>query len=242
MLHRIMQAYLAGSETAEELLADAQLDWRDKEKMQFVIDNFVEGLAPSNNPLISPLGWKALIDTGGLSAVRGARAFARDMLSKPRVPAMIEPDAYAVGENLAVTKGAVVLQTSVFELIQYAPQTPKVRAIPLLMVPPVINKYYVMDIAPGRSMIEYFVQQGQQVFAVSWRIRKLATGIGALTPTGRRSWRRWTPRKKITGADSTHLLATCSGRHSGAHDRGSPRRYRRGRPGRGSQPGGHRAG
>ena len=61
---------------------------------------------------------------------------------------------------MAVTKGAVVLQTSMFELIQYAPQTPKVRTIPLLMVPPVINKFYIMDIAPGRSMIEYFVQQG----------------------------------------------------------------------------------
>ena len=121
LLHKIMQAYLAGSETAEGLLADADLDWRDKEKMQFVIDNFVEGLAPSNNPFISPLGWKALIDTGGLSAVRGVKAFARDMLSKPRVPAMIDPDAFAVGENVAVTKGAVVLQTSIFELIQYAP-------------------------------------------------------------------------------------------------------------------------
>src|SRR6201993_1393625 len=66
LLHRIMQAYLAGSETAEGLLADAQLDWRDNEKMQFVVDHVVEGLAPTNNPLISPLGWKALIDTGGL--------------------------------------------------------------------------------------------------------------------------------------------------------------------------------
>src|SRR6202044_1757785 len=102
----------------EELLADAQLDWRDNEKMQFVMDNVVEGLAPTNNPLISPLGWKALIDTGGLSAVRGAKAFARDMLSKPRVPAMIEPDAFTVGETVAITKGAVVLQTSMFELIQ----------------------------------------------------------------------------------------------------------------------------
>src|SRR6201984_1661679 len=108
ILHRIMQAYLAGSETAEGLLADAQLDWRDNEKMQFVVDNIVEGLAPSNTPLISPLGWKALIDTGGLSALRGARAFARDMLSKPRVPAMAEPGALAVGSHLAVTKGAVV--------------------------------------------------------------------------------------------------------------------------------------
>lgn len=211
LLHRIMQAYLAGAETAGELLDDAALDWRDKERMQFVLDNVVEGLAPSNNPLISPLGWKALIDTGGLSAVRGLKAFARDMLSKPRVPAMVEPDAYVVGETVAVTKGAVVLQTSMFELIQYAPQTTKVRAIPLLMVPPVINKYYVMDIAPGRSMIEYFVSQGQQVFVISWR-----------NPQGRhRDWgfdaygaaiiEAMDAVQQIAGTDSTHLLATCSG-------------------------------
>src|SRR5206468_988837 len=96
----------------------------------------IEGLSPSNNPLISPLGWKALVDTGGLSAARGARAFARDTLSKPRVPAMVEPDAYAVGETVATTKGAVVLQTPMFELIQYSPQTPTVRQVPLLIVPP----------------------------------------------------------------------------------------------------------
>src|SRR6201986_3060539 len=179
--------------------------------MQFVVDNFVEGLAPSNNPLISPLGWKALIDTGGLSAVRGARAFARDMLSKPRVPAMIEPDAFAVGENVAVTKGAVVLQTSMFELIQYAPQTPKVRAVPLLMVPPVINKYYVMDIAPGRSMIEYFVQQGQQVFVISWRNPQARHKDWGFDTYGAASVEARDAAEKITGTDSTHLLATCSG-------------------------------
>ena len=105
LLHRIMQAYLAGAETAEGLLDDAQLDWRDNEKMRFVVDNVVEGLAPSNNPLISPLGWKALIDTGGLSALRGVRAFARDMLSKPRVPAMIEPDALRWGRPWPSPRG-----------------------------------------------------------------------------------------------------------------------------------------
>ena len=210
--------------------------------MQFVIDNFVEGLAPSNNPLISPLGWKALIDTGGLSAVRGVRAFARDMLSKPRVPAMVEPDAFAVGENLAVTKGAVVLQTSVFELIQYAPQTPKVRAIPLLMVPPVINKYYIMDIAPGRSMIEYFVQQGQQVFVISWRNPQArhrdwgfdTYGGGDRGGDGRGAENHRNRQHPPVG----HLL----GRHPRSDDRGPPRRDRRGRSGRGPQPGGHRAG
>ena len=97
------------------------------------------------------------------------KAFVGDMRAKPRVPAMVEPDAFAVGETVATTKGAVVLQTRVFGMIHYAPQTPTVRAIPLLIVPPVINKYYIMDIAPGRSMIEYFLRQGQQVFTISWR-------------------------------------------------------------------------
>ena len=109
LLHRTMQAYLAAADTRRRLFADADLDWRDAEKMRFVLDNLVEALSPSNNPLISPLGWKAMIDTGGLSAVRGVKAFARDMLSKPRVPAMVEPDAFAVGETVAATKGAVVL-------------------------------------------------------------------------------------------------------------------------------------
>jgi polyhydroxyalkanoate synthase len=211
LLHRIMQAYLAGAEAAEGLLGDAELDWRDSEKMRFVMDNLVEGLAPTNNPLISPLGFKALIDTGGLSAVRGAKAFARDMLSKPRVPAMVEPDAFAVGETVAVTKGAVVLQTSMFELIQYAPQTPKVRAIPLLMAPPVINKYYVMDIAPGRSMIEYFVQQGQQVFVISWRNPQARQHDWGFDAYGAAIIEAMDAVQKIAGTDSAHLLATCSG-------------------------------
>lgn len=211
VLHRIMQAYLAAAETAEGLLADAELDWRDAEKMQFVVDNFVEGLAPSNNPLISPLGWKALIDTGGLSAVRGVKAFARDMLSQPRVPAMVEPDAYVVGETVAVTKGAVVAQTSMFELIQYAPQTKKVRSIPLLLVPPVINKYYVMDIAPGRSMIEYFVQQGQQVFVISWRNPQARHRDWGFDAYGAAIIEAMNAVRAITGANSTHLFATCSG-------------------------------
>jgi polyhydroxyalkanoate synthase subunit PhaC len=211
LLHRTMQAYLAMTETAETLFADGDLDWRDAEKMRFVLDNVTEGLAPTNNPLMSPLGWKALIDTGGLSALRGLRAFARDMASKPRVPAMVEPDAFAVGETVATTKGAVVLQTSAFELIQYAPQTPTVRSIPLLMVPPVINKYYIMDIAPGRSMIDYFVQQGQQVFAISWRNPETRHRDWGFDAYGAAIVEALDAVQKIAGTDRAHLLATCSG-------------------------------
>jgi len=211
LLHRIMQAYLAAGEAAEGLLADAELDWRDNQRMQFVLDNVVEGLAPSNNPLISPLGWKAMIDTGGISAVRGVKAFVRDMVSKPRVPAMVEPDAFVVGETVAVTKGAVVLQTSMFELIQYAPQTTRVNAIPLLMVPPVINKFYIMDIAPGRSLIEYFVQQGQQVFAISWRNPQKRHRDWGFDAYGAALVEAMDAVQKIARTDSTHLFATCSG-------------------------------
>ena len=82
---------------------------------------------------------------------------------------MIEPDAYVVGENLAVTKGAVVLQTSVFELIQYAPQTEQVHQRPVLVVPSIVNKYYVFDLAPKRSILEYYVQKGMTVFVMVWR-------------------------------------------------------------------------
>jgi polyhydroxyalkanoate synthase len=211
LMHRTMQAYLASADTAEALFAAADLDWRDRDKMRFVLDNILEGLSPSNSPILSPLGWKALIDTGGLSAVRGLKAFARDMASKPRVPAMVEPDAYTVGETVAITKGAVVLKTRMFELIHYAPQTPTVRQIPLLMVPPVINKYYIMDIAPGRSMIEYFVAQGQQVFAISWRNPQARHRDWGFDAYGGAIVEALDAVREIAGTDSAHLLATCSG-------------------------------
>jgi poly(3-hydroxyalkanoate) synthetase len=126
-------------------------------------------MAPSNIPLVNPLGYKAAIDTGGLSVVRGLRHFATDMCKRPRLPSMVESDAFTLGETVAATPGSVVFRDEVFELILYTAQTDKVWTVPLLMVPPVINKFYIYDISPGRSMIEYFVRQGHQVFAISWR-------------------------------------------------------------------------
>ena len=211
LLKRTMQAYLAAADTADAVFTDADLDWRDSEKVRFALDNLIEGLAPTNNPLLSPLGWKALIDTGGLSAIRGVKAFAHDMASHPRVPAMVDPDAFAVGETVATTKGAVVLQTRAFELIHYAPQTPAVHAVPLLVVPPVINKYYIVDIAPGRSMIEHFLQQGQQVFAISWRNPQARHRDWGFDTYGAAIIEALDAVQTIAGTDSAHLLATCSG-------------------------------
>ncbi|WP_241962192.1 PHA/PHB synthase family protein [Rhodococcus opacus] len=211
LLRRTMQAYLAASHTANALFDDATLDWRDAEKIRFVLDNILEGAAPTNNPLLSPLGWKAMIDTGGLSAVRGVRTFARDMLASPRVPAMVEPDAFEVGETVATTKGAVVLQTRAFELIHYAPQTPTVHSTPLLIVPPVINKYYILDIAPERSLIEHLVRQGQQVFTISWRNPQSRHRNWGTDTYGAAIIEALDAVQTVAGSDNAHLLATCSG-------------------------------
>jgi polyhydroxyalkanoate synthase len=211
LLRRTMQAYLATNSTVDQLFSDADLDWRDAERIRFVLDVLTEGLAPSNNPILNPLGWKALIDTGGQSAVRGMRHFVSDMLSAPRVPSMVDPDAFTLGETIAVTPGSVVYRTEEFELIQYAPQTDEVYSVPLLMVPPVINKYYVMDIAPGRSMIEYFVRQGVQVFAISWRNPTAENRNWGFDTYGQAILNALESVEKITQSDRTHLQASCSG-------------------------------
>src|SRR5713226_10073317 len=91
------------------------------------------------------------------------------MATAPRVPAMVYPAAFEVGKDLAVTKGSVVLRTEMLELIQYQPTTERVYRYPLLIVPPMINKYYITDLAPGRSMAEYLIGRGQQLFTISWR-------------------------------------------------------------------------
>ncbi|MUL80242.1 alpha/beta fold hydrolase [Mycobacterium sp. CBMA247] len=211
MLKRTMQAYLAATDTVNQLYSDADLDWRDGERMRFVLDVLTEGLSPSNNPLINPLGYKALINTGGQSAVRGLRHFLGDVSSAPRVPSMVDSDAFTLGETVALTGGAVVFRTEVFELIQYTPQTAEVFEVPLLMVPPVINKFYIMDIAPGRSMIEYFVRQGHQVFAMSWRNPTAEHRNWGFDSYGQAILDALEAVEKVAVSERIHLQASCSG-------------------------------
>jgi polyhydroxyalkanoate synthase len=210
-LHRVMQAYLATGSAALGLVDDTPLDWRDAERMRFAVGNLVDALAPSNNPLLSPEAWKAAIDSGGGSVVTGTRHLLGDLARPPRVPSMVPPDAFTVSADLAVTPGAVVLRTPVCELIQYQPSTETVRELPLLIVPPTINKYYILDLAPGRSMIEYLTGQGQQVFVMSWRNpdeRHAAWGFDAYVQA---IIDAVDAVAGICGTDSVHLLGACSG-------------------------------
>jgi polyhydroxyalkanoate synthase len=211
VLRRAMQAYLAGAESAAGVVADAELDEADAERVGFVLTNLIDALAPSNNPLLNPAAVKAAIDTGGGSALAGLRHFLADMAEAPRVPSMVEPDAYQVGDDLAVTPGSVVLRTPVFELIQYRPVTATVRQVPLLIVPPVINKFYVLDLAPGRSMVEYLVGTGVQVFMMSWRNPDARYAGWDLDTYGQAVLDAMDAAGRITGSERTALAGTCSG-------------------------------
>ena len=211
LLRASMQAYLTAAETVTGVVAGAGLDEADRERVNFVLTNLIDALAPSNNPLLNPAAVKAALDTGGGSAVAGLRNFLSDMAAPPRVPSMVEPDAFEVGRDLAVTPGSVVLRTPVFELIQYRPATETVREIPLLFVPPVINKYYVLDLAPGRSMAEYLVGAGLQVFMISWRNPDARHAAWNLDTYGQAVLDSMDATSRIAGSEQTALAGTCSG-------------------------------
>ena len=211
LLRRVVQAYLAAAQAAEGVVADTDLDWADAERVGFALRNLVDALAPSNNPVLNPAAVKAVIDTGGGSALAGLRHFMSDMAAPPRVPSMVEPDAFEVGVDLAVTPGKVVLRTPVFELIQYRPATATVRQVPLLIVPPTINKFYIIDLAPGRSMAEYLIGSGQQVFMMSWRNPDARHAKWGFDTYGQAVLDAMDAVARITGSEQTALMGTCSG-------------------------------
>ena len=211
LLKRTMQAHIAAARAAVGLVDDVDLDWQDDERIRFALTNIVDALAPSNVPFLNPLALKAAIDTGGRNVVTGARRFVSDVLSPPRVPSMVEPDAFTVGEDLAVTPGAVVLRTPVFELIQYRPTTETVHAVPLVVVPPTINKYYVTDLAPGRSIVEHYVAAGHQVFMISWRNPDERHAEWGLDTYGQAVLDAAAAAMQITGSEQAAFQGFCSG-------------------------------
>jgi polyhydroxyalkanoate synthase len=211
VLKRAMQAHLAAARTTWELIEDADLEWQDDERIRFTATNLVDALAPSNVPVLNPLALKAVIDTGGRNIVSGVRRLVRDLTTPPRVPSMVEPDAFRVGEDLAATPGAVVHRTEVFELIQYRPTTERVREVPLLMVPPTINKFYIADLAPGRSIVQHYVDGGQQVFMMSWRNPDERHADWGLDDYGQAVLDAMAAVERITGSEQTSLQAFCSG-------------------------------
>jgi polyhydroxyalkanoate synthase len=208
---RLGQAYLATGRAWDGLLTEADLDWQTERRMRFALENVVDLVSPTNVPATNPAVLKAVIDSGGRNFIVGAQHFARDMRRPPRIPSMVDESEFDVGENLAVTPGAVVLRTPVFELIQYEPQTPRVREVPVLFTPPMINKYYVTDLAPDRSMVEHLVKAGQQVFTLSWKNPGPEAADWSLDTYAQAIVDALDAVEAITGSSKTHLKGLCAG-------------------------------
>ncbi len=165
----LRQAYLAARRLGEDLLAAGHGDPLTDQKAQLAMGFAFDLLAPTNFLPTNPAALKKVFETGGASVLAGARNFLDDLAHNGGRPRQVDTSSFELGRNLAATPGRVVFRNELMELIQYTPQTGRVHAVPLLASPPWINKYYVMDLAPGRSFIEWAVTHQRTVFAISYR-------------------------------------------------------------------------
>ena len=170
----LRQSYLLGVRFLNEVVEQADLSPHEKGLLRFLTRQYVDAIAPTNFAATNPEVIALAIASRGETLARGVRNLVAD-LEKQRI-STVDEAAFEVGRNLATTEGAVVFENELMQLIEYRPSTAKVFARPLLMVPPCINKFYVLDLQPANSFVRYAVAQGHSVFMVSWRNPDAAQG------------------------------------------------------------------
>jgi polyhydroxyalkanoate synthase subunit PhaC len=166
---RVVQAYLVERDALFRLVDEVGLDDKSRERARFAVSLVTEAAAPTNTLLGNPGALAKAWQTRGQSLVAGLRHLRHDLVHNGGMPSMVDTRPFTVGGNLAVTPGQVVHRGELFELIQYAPAAARTYTRPLVAIPPQINKYYISDLAPGRSFVEHTVAAGIPYFAVSWR-------------------------------------------------------------------------
>jgi poly[(R)-3-hydroxyalkanoate] polymerase subunit PhaC len=209
----IGQSYLASAQALDRIVAamgDGRSDTR-AEQAQFAANIVSSAAAPTNFLATNPAALKRAFDTGGMSLARGARNLVHDIRRNGGMPSMIEPGAFEVGRDLAVTPGAVVARVAVAEVLQYAPATDTVFARPVLVVPPPISRFYFLDLRPGRSFAEYAVSRGLQTFLLSWRNPTAEQGSWDLDTYARAVLAAIDTVRKITGSPDVNLIGFCAG-------------------------------
>jgi polyhydroxyalkanoate synthase len=167
--HWLLEAYLLTERLLLELVHSAQLDGATASKAEFGAQLVADGLAPTNFLPTNPAALVRAFETAGGSVVRGARNFLHDVVENGGWPSQVDRAPFELGKNMAATPGSVVYRNELIEVIQYKPQTDDVYEIPIVVCPPWINRYYIADLAPGKSLVEWSVQRGHTVFAISYR-------------------------------------------------------------------------
>ncbi len=206
----LQQSYLVNARYVSDLIERAPLDDKTRARTRFFARQILDALSPSNYIATNPQAMRRAMETGGDSLAKGVRNLVED-LGKGRI-SMTDEQAFEVGRNLAITPGSVVFENELLQLIQYQPLTETVGERPLVLIPPSINKFYVLDLQPANSFVRYAVEQGNTVFMVSWR--------NVTAEQGHLTWddylaegimRAIDVALEITGADKVNTLGFCVG-------------------------------
>jgi polyhydroxyalkanoate synthase subunit PhaC len=210
--HLLLESYLLTERFLQELVHAAELEAPNADKAEFAARLLSDACAPTNFLPTNPAALERAFETSGVSVVRGVRNFLHDIAENDGWPSQVDRSAFHLGENMAATEGSVVYRNELIEVLQYAPQTGEVHEIPLLVCPPWINRYYIADLAPGKSLVEWAIQHGHTVFAISYRnpdesMRDLTFDdylrLGPLTAID--------VARSIADADAVNTLAICLG-------------------------------
>lgn len=206
----LKEMYLLASDWLLEQSAIGDLDDSEELRLHFHLRQFVDAMSPTLMLMSNPEALRRAMETGGASLADGMRNLMQDM--KEGRLSMVDATAFAPGRNLALTPGKVVYRNKLIELIQYAPSTETVHQIPLLIIPPWINKFYIMDMQPKNSMVRYFVSQGFTVFMVSWK-----NPDGSMDSTTIEDYMDQGPLaasdvvREITGSQTLNVMGYCIG-------------------------------
>jgi polyhydroxyalkanoate synthase len=208
----LAQQYLLFGQLVAELLDTAGAGGTREAKARFAAKFLVDAMAPTNTLAGNPAAIRRAFDTGGKSIGNGLKNLVHDLRHNGGWPSQVDSSGFEVGVNMAATPGSVVYRSDLIELIQYSPQTPDTYAVPLLFCPPWINKFYIMDLAPGKSLIEWAVQHGHTCFAISYR-----NADKSMSELGFRDYLFQGPLdavrvvRDITGAPAVNTVSVCLG-------------------------------
>jgi polyhydroxyalkanoate synthase len=208
---RWLQAYLVLERELKSLADEVAVDERDADRARFALSLLADTLAPTNMLVGNPAALRRARETRGRSLVSGARNFVHDVRRNGGMPSMVDSEPFRLAETIAASPGVVVHRTEVLELIQYQPTTSQVLRQPLVVMPPQINKYYILDLAPGRSLIEHAVSRGQQVFMISWRNPTAMERDWDLARYVDEAEQALAVARRITRTPSVSVLGACAG-------------------------------
>jgi len=210
LYRRGLQAYLSWQHQVRDWIDHSDLSEDDRSRAQFIFSLLNDALSPTNT-LLNPLAVKELFNTGGTSVVKGLSHMLDDFMHNNGLPSQTTRDAFEIGRTLAVTPGAVVFRNELLELIQYSPMSEKQYARPLLIVPPQINKFYIFDLSPSNSFVQYALKNGLQTFIISWRnpdVRHREWGLSSYVQAAEEAMNVC---RAITGAREVNLMGACAG-------------------------------